>query len=39
MRFYGIVEINEAEKLNAAIGTIFKGGLAVPIHSMRMYTA
>ena len=30
MRFNGIVEINETEKLNASIGAVFKVNLAVP---------
>ena len=30
MRLNGIVEVNEMEKLNASIGTVFKVNLAVP---------
>jgi hypothetical protein len=30
MGLYGIVEVNETGKLNALIGTVFKGNLAVP---------
>ena len=30
MWFYGIVEVNETEKLNAPLGAVFKANLAVP---------
>ncbi|SDX32309.1 hypothetical protein SAMN05216300_12836, partial [Nitrosomonas oligotropha] len=30
MRLNGIVEVDETEKLNASIGTVFKVNLAVP---------
>lgn len=30
MGLYGIVEVNETGKLNAPIGAVFKGNLAVP---------
>ncbi len=30
MGLYGIVEVNETGKLNASIGAVFKGNLAVP---------
>lgn len=37
MRFYSIVEVNETEKLNAAIGAVFKASFAVPhIYQGRM---
>ncbi|MGZ0018680.1 hypothetical protein [Nitrosomonas sp. wSCUT-2] len=37
MQFYSIVEVNETEKLNAAIGAVFKASFAVPhIYQGRM---
>ena len=30
MRFHGIVEVNETDKLNASIGIVFKASLCVP---------
>ena len=35
MRFDGIIEVNEAEKLNAPIGAVFKGKLALILCNMK----